>query len=42
MSYPAAELTGYQNTVIFLFYEAKLRGIDPKGLNSQEDITSPG
>jgi hypothetical protein len=33
MNYPAAELTGYQTALTALFFEAKLRGIHPKGLN---------
>jgi hypothetical protein len=35
MNYPAAELTGYQNSsncTCWLFFEAKLRGIYPKRL----------
>jgi hypothetical protein len=32
MNYPAAELTGYQTALTALFFEAKLRGIHPKGL----------
>jgi hypothetical protein len=39
MNYPAAELTGYQTALTALFFEAKLRGIHPKGLKQFKNMS---
>jgi hypothetical protein len=42
MNYPAAELTGYQTALTALFFEAKLRGIHPKGLKDLPTVPKGG